>query len=89
MTVGADCDILHVGPPSTYTSLKLPLKSSCPLISSGELVLWDMSPASPQVAGLLNKATFPFMPALVSQVLAFKWQAPRLEFGNKITKGKA
>lgn len=31
---------------------------------------WDISPPSPQVAGLLNIVTFPFTPTLVSWVLA-------------------
>ena len=44
----------------------------------------DMSPPSPQVAGLLNKASFPFLrkEALASRVLAFEWQAAKPEFGN-------
>ena len=29
---------------------------------------WDMSPPSPQVASLLNKANLLFLPALVSQI---------------------
>ena len=48
------------------------------------LHIWfvDMSPPSPQVAGLLNKAIFPFQPMLVSWVLAFKQWAAELKFGN-------
>ena len=36
----------------------------------------DMSPPSPEIAGLLNKATFPFQPTLDFQLAA------KLEFGN-------
>ena len=54
-----------------------------------EQSLWswfsDMSLLSPQVAGLLNKASFPFLLALVSQVLAFKHQAAKPEFDNIYT----
>lgn len=49
-----------------------------------------MSVPSLQIAGLLNKATFPFQPTLVSQGLAFEWQAaehrvPNLCSVNSIT----
>ena len=87
MIAGADCAALNVAP-FPHTPLKLPFKSFYPLIDSREVVLWDMSSPSPQVAGLLNKATFSFLPILVSRILAFKLQAAKTEFGSKITKGK-
>ena len=59
----------------------LPLKT---FMVQQNLQSWflDMSPPSPLVAGLLNKANFPFQPTLVSWVLAFKWRAVKPEFGN-------
>ena len=42
----------------------------------------DPVPPSPQVAGIQNRATFPFLPSLVSQELAIKWRAVRPCFGN-------
>ena len=42
----------------------------------------DMSPSSPQVASLLNIASFLFLPALVFCVLACQWQETDHEFGN-------
>ena len=59
MTVGAKCTILHVAPSLCPYTPEIPLKSSCPPISSGELAL-DMSPPSPLVAGLLNTVISPF-----------------------------
>lgn len=49
-----------------------------------------MSVPSLQIAGLLNKVTFPFQPTLVSQGLALEWQAaeprvPNLSSVNSIT----
>ena len=43
----------------------------------------DTSAPSPQVAGLLNKAGFPFQTTLISGVVAFKRRAAEPEFGNK------
>ena len=56
--------------------LFLPLKT---FIAKQNLQRWflDMSLPSPQVAGLLNKASFSFQPTLVSQVLAFEWWATK------------
>ena len=34
--------------PLPHTPLKLPFKSSCPFIGSEELILWNVSPPSPQ-----------------------------------------
>ena len=59
----------------------LPLKTFMVKQNLGSWFL-DMSPPSPQVAGLLNKANFPFQLTLGSQVLAFKQQAAEAEFGN-------
>ena len=42
----------------------------------------DTSPISPHVAGLLNKAIFPFQSTLASRVLAFEWQTAKSELGN-------
>ena len=42
----------------------------------------DMSPPSPQVASLLNKATFLFLPTLVFGVLALEQRAAKPEFGH-------
>ena len=42
----------------------------------------DMGLPSPQVAHILVKATFLFLSAFVSLVLAFKWRAARPEFGD-------
>ena len=42
----------------------------------------DTSPPSPQVASLLNIASFLYLLALVSCVLACQWQATDHEFGN-------
>ena len=42
----------------------------------------DTIPPSPQVAGIQNKATFPFLPTLVSQEWAMEWQPVRTCFGN-------
>ena len=42
----------------------------------------DTIPPSPQVAGIQNKAIFPFLPTLVSQEWAMEWQAVQTCFGN-------
>ena len=47
MTVRAVCSVLHVAP-ALHSPLKLPFKSPCPMIGKGELVLWSISPPSPQ-----------------------------------------
>ena len=84
MTVRTDCAIPL--PPSAYTTLKLPFESPCPWTAIGS---WfsDRSPPSPPVAGLRNKATFPFLPTLVSWELAFERRAARPGFANNIVLG--
>ena len=42
----------------------------------------DMSLPSPQVVGLLNKESSPFLSVLVFRVLAFEWWAAESEFCN-------
>ena len=42
----------------------------------------DTIPPSPQVAGIQNKATFPFLPTFVSQELAMEWRAVQTCFGD-------
>ena len=37
--------------------------------------LLDRNPHCTQVTSLLNKANFPFLPTLISPILAFKWRA--------------
>ena len=87
MTVRTDHAVLL--PPSAYTILKLPFKSPCPLSSNRGwgVGLWTgiCPPPCPPVAGSRNKATFPFLPTLVSRELAFKLWAAGPEFGNNAT----
>ena len=51
----------------------------------------DRRPPSPlprsPVAGLRNKAAFPFLPTLVSRKLAFEWRAARPGFSNITLRG--
>ena len=59
MTVRAVCSVLHVAP-ALHSPFKLPFKSPCPLIGKGELVLWSISPPSPQDCQFPQKAVLPF-----------------------------
>ena len=45
---------------------------------------WDMSLPSPQVAGLLNKATFPFPTNTCLSSIGFQALAAKPEFSNRI-----
>ena len=88
MIARADCAVLHVAPlPSACAPLKFSIKTLTPWSAVGSRLL-DTSPPSPQVADLQNKANFPFLPTLVSWVVAFKCQAAEPEFGNKMKAGK-
>lgn len=57
------------------------------LLLGSEFQRWflDVSPPYFQAAGFLNKATFPFHPTLVSQVLTFKQWAAGV-FSNNLSK---
>ena len=69
--------------PPLIQSWNSPLRTPVPWAAIGS---WfsGRSPPSPLVAGLWNKANFPFLPILVSQVLAFEQWAAGPRFGNSI-----
>ena len=75
-----DCDLL----PKWLVATSFPFLSLKILMVKQNLQSWflDMNPSSSQVAGLLNKATFPFQLTLVSPVLAFELWTAEPEFSN-------
>lgn len=60
-----------------------PFKNFHDQAESLEFVFRHMFTFSPGF-GLLTKATFPSQPMLVSQVMAFKWQAAEPELGDTL-----
>ena len=55
--------------------LRFPFKSTCPLISKREFVLWNMNPPSPQGCQLSQQSNLSFYPTVVSQYWILEWWA--------------
>ena len=79
-TVSTIHGILHVAPSLCQYTLRFPFKSSCPLISSGELAFGVCPPLL--VAGIQNKVNFPFYQHLPLKYWLWRGKQPDLSFIN-------
>ena len=75
MTIRANCVVSQAASCPACARLRFPFKSTCPLISKREFVLWNMNPPSPQGCQLPQQSNLSFYPTVVSQYWILEWWA--------------